>query len=292
MTPQSSSGDFEFTFDLEGLIQRHCSSYGNNVCETIINIVRRPDGFSSLLNHLGISQSGDEKKQVQALANWLKIYGPEEFLRSAAMLRDHSHVSYKPNPILENREEIKEFDQKLIQSLTREEQRSRSNEQLSGSLDGMPLRQYTPPPTIPFKRHSRRVPTPPEETSPSRSYTSQQESYSSHESQKQEASVAPPVGPPYKGPPDYPHKWPSQLQPGPVVPPEDILPDQLTWPYVERRTTGERRRTADRRNAAELIFKNRRYGGDRRRGDRRKSQATPSTPNRQTTSNRPTTDYF
>jgi len=74
----------------------------------------------------------------------------------------------------------------------------------------------------------------------------------------------------YQGPPGYPFPWPPDLCPGPITPPPHIPPHELTWPHVERRKGSERRMARDRRNQVDLIFKNKRFGGDRRKGERRR----------------------
>lgn len=72
----------------------------------------------------------------------------------------------------------------------------------------------------------------------------------------------------------------APIQPPPASIPspaeEKVDPAKLTWPYVDRRSGKDRRTKQDRRSQVDVIFKNKRYGGERRSGiERRKNWPPP-----------------
>lgn len=68
------------------------------------------------------------------------------------------------------------------------------------------------------------------------------------------------------------HMTPADMVEPPQAPRRYASSSNVTWPEIDRRSREDRRRRHDRRGSVEVVYQNKRFGGERRAGDdRRKS---------------------
>lgn len=257
----SSSGtDADFP-RLEGLLREHLKRFGRDVCDLVVTSARQRKGLAGVLETLGIVSENDTILQIGRLISWLDANGSRALFQVLAP----ETSAYKLKPV--EASNARAHDQRLLELVVKTRKapptspapptRSAATHGESAPPPATPPGTGYPSPSLPATPN---YPAPPAAVAPP-------------QAPRQPADVSSathPSGGPFTGPPGYPYPWPPHLRPGPVAPPPNIPPEQLSWPHIERRSGQDRRKSEDRRNKIDIIFKNRRFGGERRKGDRRK----------------------
>lgn len=264
----SSSGpDTDFP-RLEALLREHFGRFGRDVCDLLVISARKTNGLEDVLKKLGIVSEDDTFLRIGRLISWLDTNGSRALFQRLAP----EASNYKLKPVEPS--DSRQHDQRLLELVVKTRKPSPpvaastphpSPEAVYPSPVPPAAPGYPSPPAIPARPGAAppaaQASAPPPAVQPPPRESPQKDAVSS--------SNIPPDGP-FTGPPGYPYPWPPHLRPGPVAPPHNIPPEQLSWPHIERRSGKERREKKDRRSSVDVIYKNRRFGGERRKGDRRK----------------------
>ncbi len=277
MCADSRSSSSDTQQKTESLVRRFCSPHGEAALKFTLEMARQPDGLGQIYRTLGIARSGDPSTDLYRVSQWIYKNGAQAYL-DAFRSKSGGAGNFQLKPLA--RPEVEEHDRRMMELMLKSAKRPGRNADTGGARanGGAPAPAPQPPlPAAPATKEAPPAPPPPPaksraaETAPAApAAPPPAPTYNGPPLYEPPASLRLPEGG-YAGPPGYPFPWPPHLKPGPVAPPPDLPPDQLTWPYVERRTGEERRTGVDRRGKVDLIYKNKRYGGDRRKTERRKN---------------------
>ncbi len=225
-------------------IHSYFREFGYNSCEMLFNELVRHGGMKPLLEDIGLNDPGNSDDQYVYLLNYLRRNGMEVFAKKmGAEIYWNTDRPATPPP---------------------SEPRAAS---------GLPyMKQATPVNAPQYQRVKASLP----------------ESASSDRVRKPDSSKSAKSSPPKIKKSETQRLSDEELkslrkaaEAGPPAPGEKppegygTLPDGTWDGKTERRSSKERRANRDRRNEVDVIFKNRRYGGDRRSGNERRKDWPP-----------------
>lgn len=236
--PGGASGAAGRDAELIALVTTHCAAFGESVVLLLTQRIQA-QGHRQVLRTLGLQATPESEANLALLLQWLQAHGTRELFRAISAADTQQKLSVQPlHPPAPG-----DTQAKARESLAR----------LGMSPVPPAASAPAPPPAAPAApQHGTPPGAPPPWAKPG------------------DRSVLPPPPPGgFKAPPGYPFPWPSDLRPGPEAPPPTVPPEKLAWPHVERRTGFERRSGKDRRDVLDVVYKNKRFGGDRRKSARR-----------------------
>lgn len=267
-------------------IHRYFGEFGYAVGEGIYQELKKPGGMPRLLQRLGIPEEGDAADQYAMLVQYFRARGTKDFLDLVGSIE--LDFKFNPGEPAQPRK-VPEPPEKAPEVRKASEEHFR---RLSGRIPKLSETQTLTPRKELAPRHATsgtNLPAnnvTPVVTNPDRG--------GSH----LDAVTPPPYVPGAKIPqPEIPEDDPSHpytrvdsegFPIGPLCPGTEPDPERLDrndpswdpskdwnpggdWPDVERRSGFERRRKPDRRKEIDIVYSNRRFGGDRRSPDERRS---------------------
>ena len=266
-------------FELEALLLEYCSRFGESVRDLLIQEVRTPAALSRVLRSLDLRPSGSIEDRVAALAGWIDLNGSRGLFRAMSEAPPDAR-NFTPRPV---DPPTRRPDEGRIVALLLQNQRNTPPPVARSSAAATVSTPWAPPAPSPGMPRPPYLPYPNRPGAPKKGPLRPGDGRYRPENPISGSApkLPPPIpsGGPFAGPPGYPYPWPPYLKPGPEPPPNDVPPEKLTWPYVDRRTGVDRRKgKKDRRNRVDMVYKNRRFGGDRRKGDRRKNGGGTAAP--------------
>lgn len=257
---------------LNELLREHFARFGRDVCDLLASSAKQSDGLREVLEKLGIVSEDDTLLQIGRLISWIDTNGTRALFRKLAP--EASNYVLKP---VGSSGDMRQHDQRLLELVVK----TRKPSAAAPATPPYPA-PSTPCPSAPAPGEAStssappaapRYPSPPATPPPEACKPVAPVPAAAPKPPQQAAAPSAsniPADGPFTGPPGYPYPWPPHLRPGPVAPPHNVPPEQLSWPHIERRSGKDRREGKDRRGTIDVVYKNRRFGGERRKGDRRK----------------------
>ena len=260
---------------LKTSIETYYAEFGRDISRVISAELVDKGGFEVLLPKLGLSDPIDVSARYAVLLEYLRTKGTGLFLSKVSGLEKDFRITAANTMAIQS-----DNDRRLREIAVREAKR---REQAKLQKD------YRVPTTlVPGQPHPAPEPQGVQVGKTASVKVSLPEHLSGDEIKMAQVprAAAPTAVTEPPSPPGV--KWPvlfsGPLQPGPspdgsataargpAWDPSKPYDPEGTWPAVERRNGIERRSGADRRGSVEMIFKNKRYGKDRRTsGERRKN---------------------
>jgi hypothetical protein len=261
-------------------VLRYFREFGQEVGEVIFTELCRPEGLPGLLQRMGVDPEGDSANQYKMLLQFLRYHGGEMIFKFIPPSGGVAKKTNQNNPIM-NDQNLSSSAQDSVGPVSIHGVRPVTNDELSLSkviedihnpeesvnkmelppvIDQFPVKKKkiseAPIPHLQRKAEANQKPLQVKEVIKKEDSSSGQP-----EPEKTEKAFVFPSGP---------------LKPGPSPTTAEGQEDWLswdgnkpydpkgTWPEVERRSGRERRKSLDRRNSVEIIYKNKRFGRDRR----------------------------
>ncbi len=266
-------------------IHRYFGEFGYAVGEAVYQELKKPGGMPRLLQRLGIPEEGDAADQYAMLVQFFRARGTKDFLDLVGSIeldfKFNAGEPAQPRKVPEPPEKAPEVRKASEEHFRR----------LSGSTPKLSETQtLTPRKALPRGNSATRTSPPPADITPFVT--------GPHPGDGKDRAKSPPAYVP--GPripqPEVPEHDPSHpysrvdsegfpigpLRPGnepdaelldgndPSWDPTKSWDPAGDWPDVERRSGFERRRKPDRRKEIDIVYSNRRFGGDRRSPDERR----------------------
>ncbi len=264
--------------DVRLSIHRYFEEFGFEIGEAIFKELCRPGGLPKLLKKLSVPSEGSVEEQYAILIQYLRARGTNDFMKLVGLKPIDYKIGFVPSDSQKNARDRKSMQPsraggsadsstqavggKSPDSLmeTRKLKPAELPPPRPASTSQTPPRAATPPPSPIEPPKPTGTPHPrPASIADKKAIAGRQNSYDVVDSEGF------PVGPLMPGAP------PAGGQPGLSWDTAKPFDPNGTWPEAERRSPRERRRRGDRRSAIDLVYKNLRYGRDRRQsGERRK----------------------
>lgn len=259
--------------DLRAAIQHYFKEFDFAVADAVFEELQKPGGLPRLLKKLGLPAEADSSANYAILIQYFRRKGTKDFLQLVGVEKLDFRIQptsgqIKTNDGTNDRQRALSGDRNptnVVPLMLRGESARPRDEQTATRTGTAGSASAPPPPITPLK-----TPTP---------------------IHQQRAQITPPLGSP-KPPSPYDKTDENGFPKGPLIAAPPPVPGSFdantlpydpskphdptgVWPQVERRSGRERRRQADRRQALEVVYKNRRFGKDRRKGPKERRRNWP-----------------
>lgn len=267
--------------DARKSIHRYFEEFGYEIGEAIYKELCKPGGINKLLRRLGLPQDGDPSKQYELLITYLRENGTKRLEEIAGMRPLDYHIGFAKRP--EGHEDTKSSGIKPINNrvelAAKALERKKETQKIQAQVDltavdtqklGEKSSPKVKPPTERRDPSERSTPDPdaPQEPAYRPSSIVTKESIAARKSPYDLVDRdGYPVGPLIPGTRPKAGTYSSDT---PSWDPEKPHDPTGEWPAVERRSGRERRRMPDRRNKFDIVYRNMRYGGERRSDEERR----------------------
>ncbi len=271
--------------DVRLAIHNYFREFGHDVAEAVYQELQKPGGMVRLLKKLRLPVEGDAAQQYVALVQYFRRHGTSHFMELVGARPLNFQIDVVSSPTSRDnetrrrlglspvsRDQLKKPDD--FTQETREEARppQRKSEEETQTLKSPPSMNYKEPPEVREVSRDQKIKEETRQPIPA--------SKEPPKSPAVEAAASP--GDPQGGKSSpYEDVDENGFPKGPLIPapspdPEDVDKDDPSWdpdlpwdptgmwPDVERRSGRERRRKRDRRKDVDIVYQNKRYGGDRR----------------------------
>lgn len=260
---------------LKASIETYYAEFGRDIARVISTELVDKGGFEVLLPKLGLNDPIEVSARYLALLEYLRTKGTGLFLSKVSGLDKDFRIAAANTMAIQSDNDRRLREMAIREAKRREQAKLQKDYRVPTTLvPGKPLPPQEPQAVQVGKTATVKVSLP--------EHLSGDEIRMAQTGLKSNApSPAPPAQPAGVA---WPVHFKGPLVPGPSPEPGSVNPRSPAWdpgkpydpagewPAVERRSGIERRSGTDRRGSVEMIFKNKRYGKDRRvSGERRKN---------------------